>query len=153
VAALAYQNGNLDLNVPYQLGFVRFFLVPCRDINTIRTKYGLGLATRVINEPPDPNSDPDDIRSRYYIAHIPSGQEAALVTRLASHPEDFQYVEFAFIPTGGAPEASNLVLSSTVQPKEGLPGTSFRVTAVPAGKQQMRIPNVRASKRAHDRHL
>src|SRR5437867_1770856 len=104
VPALVYQNGNLDLNVPYRLGLVRFNLWPCRDIEVVRTKYGLGPAARVISEPPDPNSDPDDIRSRYYAASVPVGQEAAFVTRLVGHPEDFQYVEFAFIPTGGVPE-------------------------------------------------
>ena len=134
VPALVYQNGNLDLNVPYRLGLVRFNLWPCRDIEVVRTKYGLGPAARVINEPSDPNSDPDDIRSRYYAASVPVGQEAAFVTRLVGHPEDFQYVEFAFIPTGGVPEVP-FVYSSTVEPKEGPAGTSFklRICCLPEG--------------------
>ncbi len=124
--ALVSQNGNLDVNVPFRLGLIRFFLLPCRDIEVVRGKYGLGPATRVIPEPPDPNSDPDDIRSRYYSARVPVGQEAAFVTLLAGHPEDIQYVEFAFISTGGAPEA-RLVFGSTVEPKEGAAGTSFKM--------------------------
>ena len=129
VPALVFQNGNLDLNVPYQLGFVQFFLVPCRDIELVRAKYGLGPAVRVIALPPSPNSDPDDIRSRYYRASIPKGEEATFVTRLAAHPEDFQYVEFAMIPHGCAVnEGSGLcVTGSTIEPKEGPAGTSFRM--------------------------
>src|SRR6267378_3164126 len=147
VPALVYQNGNLDLNVPYRLGFVRFNLLPCRDIEVTRAKYGLGPATRVITEPPDPNSDPDDIRSRYYAASVPVGQEAAFVTRLVGHPEDFQYVEFAFIPTGGVPEVP-FVAGSTVEPKAGPAGTSFtmRICCFPEGTsvtKTFRVPSGR----------
>src|SRR6267378_3783340 len=147
VPALVYQNGNLDLNVPYRLGFVRFNLLPCRDIEVTRAKYGLGPATRVITEPPDPNSDPDDIRSRYYAASVPVGQEAAFVTRLVGHPEDFQYVEFAFIPTGGVPEVP-FVAGSTVEPMAGPAGTSFtmRICCFPEGTsvtKTFRVPSGR----------
>ncbi len=129
VPPLVLQNGNLDLNVPYRLGFVRFFVVPCRDIDVIRAKYGLGSAERVITEPPNPNSDPDDIRSRYYRASVPTGAEAAFVMRLVAHPEDFQYVEFALIPHACAVnEGSGLcVTGSTIEPKEGPAGTSFKM--------------------------
>src|SRR6266550_2642807 len=56
--ALVSQNGNLDVNVPFRLGLIRFFLLPCRDIEVVRGKYGLGPATRVIPEPPDPTAIP-----------------------------------------------------------------------------------------------
>jgi hypothetical protein len=128
VPALVFQNGNLDLNVPYRLGFVQFNLVPCRDIDLVRAKYGLGSAERVIAEPPSPNSDPDDVRGRYYRASVPVGAEAAFVTRLAAHPEDFQYVEFAMIIRGCAVGGSGLCrVSSTIEPKEGPTGTSFKM--------------------------
>jgi hypothetical protein len=134
VPALVFQNGNLDLNVPYWLGFVQFNLVPCREIDTIRERYGLGAAARVINEPSNPNSDPDDVRGRYYRASVPLGAEGAFVTRLVAHPEDFQYVEFAFLSLACI---SNCVVASSVAPKEGPAGTSFnmRICCFDAGTQ------------------
>jgi hypothetical protein len=139
VPALAFQNGNLDLNTPYRLGFVQFNLVPCREIDSIRAKYGLGSAALVITEPANPISDPDDVRSRYFRAAVPIGMEAAFVTRLAARPEDFQYVEFAFVPHAcavqGPPAGPLCFVASTVEPKEGPAGTSFtmRVCCFPAG--------------------
>jgi hypothetical protein len=131
VPPLVFQNGNLDLNAPYRLGFVQFFLVPCRDIATIQSGYGLGPSTLVITEPPNSNSDPDDIRSRYYRASVPVGQEAAFVMRLAAHPEDFQYVEFFLVSRAcairGSPVEPICVMNSTVEPKEGPAGTSFKM--------------------------
>ena len=119
---LALQHGNLDLNAPYWLGSVQFFLVPCRDIDVIRQKYGLGPMTRVITEPTNLNVDPEDVRGRYFRAGVPVGEEATFVARLASHPEDFQYVEFARISQGCA---GGCRLHSTVEPSEGTAGTSF----------------------------
>jgi len=131
VPALVFQNGNLDLNAAYWLGFVQFFLVPCRGIATVQSGYGLGPATLVITEPPNSNSDPDDIRSRYYRASVPVGQEAAFVKRLAAHPEDFQYVEFFLVSRAcaitGSPVEPICVMNSTVEPKEGPAGTSFKM--------------------------
>lgn len=124
VLPLVLQNGNLDLNVPYWLGFVQFFLVPCRDITMILARYGLGPATLVITEPSTPNADPDDIRSRYYKASVPVGAEAAFVARLAAHPEDFQYVEFAFVPVSCV---ISCAVRSSIEPNEGPAGTSFKM--------------------------
>jgi|SRR6185503_473974 hypothetical protein len=129
VPALTFQNGNLDLNTPYRLGFVQFNLVPCREIDAIRAKYELGAAALVITEPANSTSDPDDIRSRYFRAAVPAGMEAAFVTRLAAHPEDFQYVEFAFVTHACAVQAPPVgplcFVASTVEPKDGPTGTSF----------------------------
>jgi hypothetical protein len=139
VPALAFQNGNLDLKTPYRLGFVQFNLVPCREIDSIRDRYGLGPAALVITEPPNPISDPDDVRSRYFRAAVPVGAEAAFVMRLAAHPEDFQYVEFAFITRGcaiqGSPTGPPCFVSSMLEPTEGPVGTSFtmRICCFPAG--------------------
>lgn len=79
---------------------------------------------RVITEPSDPNSDPDDVRGRYFSARVPVGEESFFVTRLAEHPEDFQYVEFAFAPVACV---MNCTVASTVEPKEALAGTSFKM--------------------------
>jgi len=126
---LVFQNGNLDLNAPYWLGSVQFFLLPCRDIAAVRDRYGLGPATLVITEPQNLNSDPDDIRSRYFRASVPVGSEASFVTRLAAHPEDFQYVEFATVSRGcvSTPTSPPCVLNSSVEPAQGPAGTSFRM--------------------------
>jgi hypothetical protein len=136
VPPLVFQSGNLDLKAPYRLGFVQFFLVPCRAIDTIRQKYGLGPAALVITEPPNSNSDPDDIRSRYFKARVAIGEEAAVVTRLVAHPEDFQYVEFAFMTHACAVQGSSVCFTgSTLEPMEGPAGTSFkmRICCFPEG--------------------
>jgi glyoxylase-like metal-dependent hydrolase (beta-lactamase superfamily II) len=83
---------------------VRFFLSPCPDIEVVRREYGLGPALLLI-----------------WIASIPAGQEAACVTRLAAHPEDFQYVEFAFIGTAAAPESPIVIASTIAAGDEGRP--------------------------------
>jgi len=118
---------------------VQFFVVPCRDIDTISTKYGLGHLERVITEPPSPSSDPDDIRGRYYRSTVPAGAEASFVARLTARPEDFQYVEFAFLSRSCIPEGPPIgplcFVSSTLEPKEGSVGTSFkmRICCFPPG--------------------
>jgi hypothetical protein len=69
-----------------------------------------------------------DIRTRYYRASVPIGEEASAVTRLAAHPDDFQYVEFDFVPHGCALEATDCYTNSDVTPREGPVGTSFAMT-------------------------
>jgi len=69
------------------------------------------------------------------------------VTRLVGHPEDIQYVEFAFIPMGGVPEVP-FVAGSTVEPKGGPAGTSFtmRICCFPEGTsvtKTFRVPSGR----------
>ena len=100
VPALVFQNGNLDLGGSFVLGSVSFFLAGCRDIEAVRAKYGLGPASLVITEP-----GTGDIRTRYYRASVPVGEEASTVTRLAAHPEDFQYVYFDVVTHGCGLEA------------------------------------------------
>ena len=114
-----FQNGNLDLGSPFHLGAVRFFLTGCRDIETVRAKYGLGQASLVITEPGG-----GDIRTRYYRASVAAGEEAVTVTRLALHPEDFQYVEFDFVSIGCAAN-TGCATTSSATPREGPVGTSF----------------------------
>jgi len=133
VPALAFQNGNIDLPVRFALGSVRFFLAGCRDINATRAKYGLGPASLVEAAPIT-----SEVGTRYYRAAVPVGEEAATVTRLASHSEDFQYVELDVIPHACAISShpgDTCVTNSSVAPTRGPAGTSFVMTVCcwPAG--------------------
>lgn len=120
VPVLVFQNGNLDIGVRYVLGSVSFFLAACRDIDAVRTKYGLGPAALVITQPGS------EISTRYYRAAVPIGREPELVVMLASHTEDFQYVQFDVVShpclagVGGACR-----VASSVVPRSGAAGTSF----------------------------
>lgn len=126
-APLTQQNGNLDLGVRFTLGSVRFFLAACQTPDTVRAKYGLGALSRVL-----PDNTTDELRTRYYRAAVPVGNEADYVVRLAAHPEDIQYAEFDVVPhpclSGGQPTPPPCWIGSSVSPRVGPAGTSYAMT-------------------------
>jgi len=85
-------SGRTDVQWPYFEGHIYVKLAACREIENISARYGLqGPALHLVPGPYDPIALAIGIDRSYHVP-VRIGDEMREVERLATHPDDFDFV-------------------------------------------------------------